>query len=138
MLCLLTLYMSGGIYSLKSTPNDWFLEKLFMAILFTLRVFAKNLLRGNRRRNIFSYFVLISNLGFWTEAFRLISQQADIYQDFKPKEIRREHWQTGDQAKREKPSKLFLHSIFCFLCKYALVLCRLRTLDQSFFNDLRD
>ena len=30
------LYMSGGTYSLKSTPNDRFLEKLFMAILFLL------------------------------------------------------------------------------------------------------
>ena len=38
---------------LKSTPNDRFFEKLFMAFLFTLRVFARNLLRGNRRRNIF-------------------------------------------------------------------------------------
>ena len=28
-------------------------EKLFMAILFTLRVFARNLLRGSRRRNTF-------------------------------------------------------------------------------------
>ena len=27
-----------------------FFEKLFIAILFTLRVFARNLLRGNRRR----------------------------------------------------------------------------------------
>ena len=31
----------------------FFFEKLFMAILFTLRVFARNLLRGNRRRNNF-------------------------------------------------------------------------------------
>ena len=55
MLCVLILYiLSGGTYSLKSTPNDrFFLEKLFMAILFTLRVFARNLLRGNRRRNTF-------------------------------------------------------------------------------------
>ena len=30
-----------------------FFEKHFMAILFTLRVFARNLLRGNRRRNTF-------------------------------------------------------------------------------------
>ena len=32
-----------------------FFEQLFMAILFlfTLRVFARNLLRGNRRRNTF-------------------------------------------------------------------------------------
>ena len=27
-----------------------------MAILFTLRIIAKNLLRGSHRRNIFSYF----------------------------------------------------------------------------------
>ena len=34
-----------------------FFEKLFMAILFTLRVFARNLLRENRRRITFLYFV---------------------------------------------------------------------------------
>ena len=50
--CVLILYISGGTYSLKSTSNDRF-EKLFMAILFTLKVFARNLLRGNRRRNTF-------------------------------------------------------------------------------------
>ena len=33
--------------------RDWFFEKLFMAILFILGVFDRNLLRGNRRRNIF-------------------------------------------------------------------------------------
>ena len=44
--------------------NTDFLRKLFMAILFTLRVFARNLLKGNRRRNIyFLYFVLMSGLG---------------------------------------------------------------------------
>ena len=32
-------------------------KKLFMAILFTLSVFARNLLRGSRRRSIFSYCV---------------------------------------------------------------------------------
>ena len=42
MLCVLILYIS-----------DRFFEKLFIAILFTLRVFARNLLRGNRRRNTF-------------------------------------------------------------------------------------
>ena len=30
-----------------------FLRNFFMAVLFTLRVFARNLLRGSRRRNIF-------------------------------------------------------------------------------------
>ena len=38
--------MSGRTYSFKSAPNDRFFEKLFIAILFTLRVFARN-----RRRN---------------------------------------------------------------------------------------
>ena len=52
VVCVNFLYISGGTYSLKSIPNDRF-EKLFMAILFTLRVFARNLLRGNRRRNTF-------------------------------------------------------------------------------------
>ena len=66
MLCALILYIGGGIYSLKSTPNDRFFEKLFMAILFTLRVFVRNLLRGNRRRNTFhiSFWCLDWNPGF--------------------------------------------------------------------------
>ena len=34
MLCVLILYISGGSYSLKSTPNGRFFEKLLMAILF--------------------------------------------------------------------------------------------------------
>ena len=70
MLCVLILYISGGTYSLKSTPNDrfFFFEKLFMEILFTLRVFARNQLRRNRRRNTFriSFWCLAwgSNPGF--------------------------------------------------------------------------
>ena len=62
MLCVLILYVSGGTYSLKSTPNDRFFEKLFMPMLFTLRVFARNLLRGNRRRNTF-------RISFWCLAW---------------------------------------------------------------------
>ena len=52
-------------YSLKSIPNDRFYEKLFVAILFTLRVFAKNLLREGGEEIFFSYFVLMemSDLG---------------------------------------------------------------------------
>ena len=42
-------------YSLKSTPNDRFFEKLFMAILFTVRVFATNLLRGNPEEQVFVF-----------------------------------------------------------------------------------
>ena len=66
--CVLNLYKSGVTYSLKSTPNDRFFEKLFMAILFTLSVFPRNLLRGNHRRNTFriSFWCLAwdSNPGF--------------------------------------------------------------------------
>ena len=51
---MLILYISGGIYSLKSTPNDrLFLRNFSWQFLFTLRIFARNLLRGNRRRNTF-------------------------------------------------------------------------------------
>ena len=53
MLCVLILYISGGTYSLKPTPNYGFFEKLFIAILFTLWVFARKLLSGNRRINTF-------------------------------------------------------------------------------------
>ena len=57
-------FIHVGTYSLKSTPNDRFFEKLFMAILFTFRAFARNLWRENRRRNTFHNFVLMSDLGF--------------------------------------------------------------------------
>ena len=62
MLCVLILYISGGDYSLKSTPNDRVFEKLYMPILFTLRVFARILLRGNHRRNTF-------RISFWCPAW---------------------------------------------------------------------
>ena len=60
MLCVLILYISGGNYSLLSTPNDRFFEKLFIAILFTLRVFARNLPKKKSSKKYFSYFVLMS------------------------------------------------------------------------------
>ena len=69
MLCALILYVSGGIYSLTSTSNDRFFEKLFMAVLFTLRVFARNLLRGSRPRIIFFYFIFYDWPGIRTQAF---------------------------------------------------------------------
>ena len=31
---MLIIYISGGTYSLKSTPNDRFVETLFLALLF--------------------------------------------------------------------------------------------------------
>ena len=44
MLCVLILYLSGGIYSLKSTPSDRFFDKIFIAIVFNFRVFARNMM----------------------------------------------------------------------------------------------
>ena len=74
MLCALILYVSGGTYSLTSTPNDRFLRNLFMARLFTLRVFARNLLRGSRRRNISHISLLMTILGYEPRLLRPISQ----------------------------------------------------------------
>ena len=48
MLCVLILYISGGTYSLKSTPNNrFFVGNFSWQFLFTLRVFAKNPLLPN-------------------------------------------------------------------------------------------
>ena len=78
MLYTLILYISNGTYSLKSTPNDRFSEKLFIAILFTLRVFARNLLRGNRRRNIIytitNYILIIYGLSNFDQLLGVVSQ----------------------------------------------------------------
>ena len=49
MLCSLILYMGGGTYNLKS---DKYLRNFFIKILFSFRVFARNLLRSNHRGNI--------------------------------------------------------------------------------------
>ena len=59
-----TTYVVCFLWSLKSTPNDRFFEKLFIAILFTLRAFARNLMRGNRQRNTFC-------ISFWCLAWNL-------------------------------------------------------------------
>ena len=60
-MCVNFMHKWRGTYSSKSTPIDRFLRSFFMLILFNLRVFARNLLRWNRRRNI---FILMSELGF--------------------------------------------------------------------------
>ena len=70
MSCVLVLYMSGGTYSLKQI----FLKKLFMAVSFSFRVFARSLLRGSRRRNSFLYFRFNVWLGIRTRVSRQVSQ----------------------------------------------------------------
>ena len=49
---------------LKSTSNARILRNFFMAILFTLRIFERNLLKGSRRSNIFIF-------SFWYLAWYL-------------------------------------------------------------------
>ena len=58
--------MSGMTYNLMLAPEDKFFEKLLMVTLFVGGAFARNMLRGSRRRTVLSYFVLLemSGLGF--------------------------------------------------------------------------
>ena len=53
-------------HTVKVDSERQIFEKLFMAPLFTLSIFARNLLRGSRRRIIFSDFVFLvmSDMGF--------------------------------------------------------------------------
>ena len=78
MLRMLILYMSGGSYRrvLKSTSNDRFLRNFSLAILFTFRVFVRNLLM-----KYFFIFRFVGDVwqGVWTEASRLISQHTTYY-----------------------------------------------------------
>ena len=67
------LYIRDGTYGLKATPNDRCFEQHFMAILFTFRDFARNLLRGSRRRKIFVFYFNVWP-GALTVPLRLISQ----------------------------------------------------------------
>ena len=53
VVCVNCMHKWQDLQFKKSTPNDRFFEKVFMTILFTRRAFARNLLRGNHRRNTF-------------------------------------------------------------------------------------
>ena len=57
------LYISGGTYSFKSTPNDRFFEKLSMVILFHSQSFWKKSAEMKSPKKYFSYFVLMAGLG---------------------------------------------------------------------------
>ena len=71
MLCVLILYMSGGTYSLKSTPNDRFLfiEKLFMAIFIYFQSFCQKSTERKSPKKYFLYFVFDAWPGARTQAF---------------------------------------------------------------------
>ena len=77
MSCALILYVSGGLYSLTSTPNVRFLRSFSLQVLFTVRVFGRNLLRGNCRRNIF-FILRFDGIQIWD--FLCIISQHTTYQ----------------------------------------------------------
>ena len=59
MLCVLILYISGGgTFGLKLTPDDKFLEKLFMAISFTSQSFCQKSAERKSPKNT-------SRISFW-------------------------------------------------------------------------
>ena len=60
---MLILYISGGTYCLKSTPNDRFFGKLFIAIFIYFQSFCQKSAERKSTKKYFSYFVLISDLG---------------------------------------------------------------------------
>ena len=72
----LAITLSIGPYISKSTSNDRFFEKLFTAILFTLRVFATNLPKED-----FHIFDLMPDLGIDTLLTRLrrLHHQLQVY-----------------------------------------------------------
>ena len=74
VVCVNFLYISGGAYSLKSTPNDRFFEKLFLAILFWHSEFLPEICSEEIAEEILFVFCFDVWPGTRTLAFRLISQ----------------------------------------------------------------
>ena len=113
--CVNFLYISGGTYNLKSTPNDRFFEILFMAILFTLRISVRNLLRAYCRRNTFriSFWCLAwdSNPGFSSnKSTHYLLDQGDF--------INHKTIKYGKKCKKKKPIQTSTKKYMCEQKKY--------------------
>ena len=54
-MCVNFVYYERRDQKFKVNSERQIFEKLFMAILFTLRFFSRNLLKGSRQRNIFTF-----------------------------------------------------------------------------------
>ena len=65
MPCVLILYINDGTYSLKSALNEKLFDKLFTAILFTLRVFAE-ICWEEVTEEIFHIFYILLKFESWT------------------------------------------------------------------------
>ena len=78
MLCILVLCISGGSYSLKSTPNYIFFEKLFMVIY----LLSKFLPESVEKQTPMKYFFLF-RFDVWpgarTLVLRLLSQHTTYW-----------------------------------------------------------
>ena len=61
---IIILYVSGRDLQFNVESERQIFEKLFVAGLFALRAFARNLLRGCRRKNIFHITFLMADLGY--------------------------------------------------------------------------
>ena len=88
-------YSEGGTYSLRAGSNDRFFQKKFLiAILFTLRAFARNMPRNSRRRNIFWYFLLFEmfDLGFETWLLHYVEFKLTDSKDFKLSHKIEKYW----------------------------------------------
>ena len=79
MLCALILYVSGGTLLFNVDSERQILRNFFTARLFTLRVFARNLLREIRQRNIFHISFLMTDLGYEPKLLRLISRHTTYW-----------------------------------------------------------
>ena len=90
-------------YSLTSTPNDRFLRNFFMAILFTHRIFARNLVRGNRQRSTFRILFWSISWGSSLNRFLRNFYMAGLFtlESFCQK-----------SAERKSPKKYFSYFIF--------------------------
>ena len=56
MLCVLVLYINGGTYSLKSAPNDTFVEKFFYGNFIYFQCFYQKTYKKQSPKKYFSVF----------------------------------------------------------------------------------
>ena len=63
VVCVNFIHKWRGTYSLKSTPNDRFFKKLFMAIFIYSHSICQKSAERISPKKYFSYYVLISGLG---------------------------------------------------------------------------
>ena len=64
MLCVLILYVSGGTYGLKSTPNDRIFWETFHGSFNLLSEFLPEICWEEiAKEKYFTYFILMSGLG---------------------------------------------------------------------------